>query len=199
MRRVSGQGACMSKNLAEGDKRKTEPDLGWSQVRETVLMLNLAVAQIERSMNAGDDSVTSLAESFTSVVGNTEVISKAAKSLPNNEEKKTIESNCQDVTSRVRAAIVAFQFYDILAQRLGHVAYSLGELAKLIDNPKTLYNPYEWHGLQEMIKSKYTLPADLAMFEAIVNGASVKEALEIAEQFQDKAKKTEGDNNIEMF
>lgn len=31
--------------------------LDWSQVRETVRMINLAVAQIEMSMNEGDDSI----------------------------------------------------------------------------------------------------------------------------------------------
>ncbi len=31
------------------------PDLDWSQGRETVRMVNLAVAQIEMSMTEGDD------------------------------------------------------------------------------------------------------------------------------------------------
>jgi len=173
------------------------PDLGWSQIRETVMMLNLAVAQIEKSMSGGDDSVTALAESFTSVVGNTEVIAQAARSLPEGEEKSTIEAHCKSVTERVQAAIIAFQFYDILAQRLSHVSYSLAALAMLINDPKKLYNPYEWFGLQEMIKSKYTLDADKAMFDAIINGASVEEALKISEEYKTKAK--EKDDHIEMF
>lgn len=174
------------------------PDLGWSQVRETVLFLNLAVAQIEKSMSGGDDSVTALAESFTSVVGHTEVISQAVGNLPDSEEKKMIESNCAFVTSRVQAAIVAFQFYDILAQRLNHVAYSLEQLSSLIGDEARLYSPYEWHGLQEMIKSKYTMEADKAMFEAIVNGATVEEALKISEQYREK-NKTKDDSDIQMF
>lgn len=188
----------MSKIKKIDDAAKPDPDLGWSQVRETVLFLNLAVAQIEKSMSGGDDSVTALAESFTSVVGHTEVISKAVESLPDSKEKKTIESNCTSVTSKVQAAIVAFQFYDILAQRLNHVAYSLQELGSLIGDEARLYSPYEWHGLQEMIKSKYTMEADKAMFEAIVNGADVEEALKISEQFREKSA-AKDNSDIQMF
>ena len=41
------------------------PDLDWSQLKETILMLNLAVAQIDQSMNEGNASVEALAGSFT--------------------------------------------------------------------------------------------------------------------------------------
>lgn len=178
-------------------KTPNTPELGWCQIRETVMMLNLAVAQIEKSMSGGDDSVTALAESFTSVVGCTEVIAQAAASLALSEEKATIEANCQSVTQRVQAAIIAFQFYDILAQRLSHVSYSLASLAGLLNDQRKVHSPYEWRGLQEMIKSKYTLDADKAMFEAIIAGATIDEALRISEErgHQTKAQK----DDIEMF
>jgi len=174
-----------------------EPDLGWNQAKETVRLLNLAVAQIEKSMRGGDDSVTALAESFTSVVGNTEVIAQACKKLPDSEEKKTIEDNCHSVTQRVQAAIIAFQFYDILAQRLAHVSYSLASLGGLLSDAEKIQNPYEWSGLQEMIKSKYTLDADKAMFEAIIDGATIEEALKISEEHHAQSRSRNDD--IEMF
>ncbi|MDH5648449.1 MAG: hypothetical protein OEY67_02235 [Gammaproteobacteria bacterium] len=190
----------MSKKSEESNVQPivpANPDLGWSQVRETVMMLNLSVAQIEKSMSGGDDSVTALAESFTSVVGNTKVIAQAANSLSGSKEKDIIEDHCKSVTERVQAAIIAFQFYDILAQRLSHVSYSLESLAALINDPEKLYSPYEWLGLQEMIKSKYTLDADKAMFEAIINGATVEEALKISEEYRSQSKAR--DDDIEMF
>ena len=45
------------------------PDLDWSQIREAVKMLNLAVAQIEHSMRVGEDSVQTLTDSFTTMAG----------------------------------------------------------------------------------------------------------------------------------
>lgn len=172
----------------------SKPDLDWSQVRETVLMLNLAVTQIEKAMREGDDSTTALAESFTSLAGNMQVIGKAAENLSDSDEKHTITQNYKSVANKVNSAIIAFQFYDKLAQRLSHVCHSLASLANLIAEPNKLYNPYEWHGLQQMIKSKYTINADRAMFDAILNGASVEEALKAAEKYEQKV-----EANIELF
>ena len=45
------------------------PDLDWSQVRETVLMLELAVGQIESALKEGNSSVEVLTDSFTSMAG----------------------------------------------------------------------------------------------------------------------------------
>lgn len=46
-----------------------KPDLGWSQVRETVLMLGVAMGQIESAMKDGNESVAVdvLSDSFTSM------------------------------------------------------------------------------------------------------------------------------------
>ena len=41
------------------------PDLDWSQVRETILMLDLAVAQMEMAMRDSADSVDVLTHAFT--------------------------------------------------------------------------------------------------------------------------------------
>lgn len=172
------------------------PDLDWSQVKETVLMLNLAVAQLEKTMSEGHESVDTLTETFASLIGGIKAIGMAAENLPETPEKETIQANVVPATEKINAAIVAFQFYDKLSQRLAHVSNSLGALGKLIETPTRLYNPYEWHGLQAMIKSKYTIEHDRLMFDAILNGASVEEALALAEGTAEK-EKPEGD--IELF
>ena len=45
------------------------PDLDWSQVRETILMLNLALAQLEIAMHDSSGSVEVLSRSFTGMSG----------------------------------------------------------------------------------------------------------------------------------
>lgn len=173
-----------------------KPDLDWSQVKETVLMLNLAVAQIEKTMSEGHESVDTLTETFASLIGGIKAIGMAAENLSETPEKETIQANVAPATEKINAAIVAFQFYDKLSQRLAHVSNSLAALGKLIETPTRLYNPYEWHGLQAMIKSKYTIEHDRLMFDAILNGASVEEALALAKGTAEK-EKPEGD--IELF
>ncbi|MDM8516422.1 hypothetical protein QUF76_09500 [Desulfobacterales bacterium HSG16] len=181
------------------------PDLDWSQVRETVLMLNLAAAQIEQAMRDGDDSVTALAGLFTSMMDNARAISSAAEKLPEGEVKDTVTENYEDISQKMNTAIVAFQFYDKLAQRLAHVCESLSYLGELIGDYHRLYSPREWNGLQELIKSKYNNEEDRKMFQAILDGSSVEEALKCGETGQDKdsEKESEDDNddhgNVELF
>ena len=88
------------------------PDLDWSHIRETVMMLNLAIAQIAGTLEDGDESVASLANAFTSMVGNVEFAQRAAEALPASDEKNTIIENCEAVNSEMQHAIMAFQFYD---------------------------------------------------------------------------------------
>jgi len=173
-----------------------QPDLDWSQIRETVSMLNLAVAQLEKTMSDGHESVDTLTETFASLIGGIKAIGMAADNLPDTAEKETIISNVKPAGEKINGAIVAFQFYDKLSQRLAHVSNSLAELGKLIETPNRLYNPYEWHGLQAMIKSKYTIEQDRVMFDAILNGATVEEAL-AKSQGDEQANEDQGD--IELF
>lgn len=170
------------------------PDLDWSQVRETVMMLNLAVAQIAHSLQDGDESITALGNSFTTMVGNIEIARLAAKQLPPSPEKDTIMSNCGNTSEQIQQAIIAFQFYDRLSQRLSHVANSLTSLGNLVSDQSRLYNPYEWRGLQEKIKSRYTLDSERRMFEAILNGASVDDAMYMVDDANGN-----DDTDVELF
>ena len=58
-----------SQENALSPSTSANPDLDWSQIRETVAMLNLAVAQIAGTLTEGDDSVRTLVDSFTSMAG----------------------------------------------------------------------------------------------------------------------------------
>jgi len=183
----------MSEPLPISPSKASDPDLDWSQVRETILMLNLAVAQIELTLRNGNESVNSLGNSFTSMAGNIEVIRRVLSAQSNSDQ--SLETICDSVAGDVQNAIVAFQFYDKLTQRLAHLSHSMNSLAKLVANPTKLYSPFAWVGLQEQIKSSYTVESDRAMFRAILNGASVEEALRASEL----AKQQENDNDIELF
>lgn len=162
--------------------RAAAPDLDWSQVRETVLMLELAAGQVEAAMKDSNSSVEVLTDTFTSLADTLQHIDAAVGTLPdtvgNGLVKADIQANTQLVAQKVHQAIVAFQFYDKLVQRLDHVCTSLGGLSRLVTDRSRLYSPYEWKALQEEILAKYTMVEERAMFEAVLNGATVKEALE---------------------
>ena len=130
------------------------------------------------------------------MAGDVEMIRAAANALPASGPTETIIDRCTRVSGQMHETIVAFQFYDKLTQRLSHLSNSMAALAGLVSAPEQLYNPYAWRGLQEKIKSTYTVPSDVAMFEAILNGASVEDALKAYEQANQE---TNNGDDVELF
>ena len=156
------------------------PDLDWSQVRETIRMMNLAVAQIEMSMKEGEDSVQTLTSSFTSMmekVNHIEQEIKQNKASMDPAIANSVLGNCDAISAEMQHTIIAFQFYDKLTQRLTHVSETLESLTELVGDDQRIYNPSQWSQLQEQIKSKYTMPAEHAMFEMIMSGMSIKDII----------------------
>lgn len=170
-----------NKQVTAGTRART-PDLDWSQVRETVLMLELAAGQVQAAMRDSNTSVDVLTDTFTSMVDTLQLIDAALATLPdtvgNGLVKAEIQEGSAEIGRKVHQAIIAFQFYDKLVQRLQHVCDSLAALGDLVGDPSRLYNPAEWVSLQEKIRSRYAMAEERAMFDAVMAGKSVQEALE---------------------
>lgn len=183
-------------------KRTGTPDLDWSQVRETVLMLELAAGQVEAAMTDSNSSVEVLTDTFTSLADTLQHINAAVDTLPdtigNGLVKAEIQSDTQLVAQKVKQAIVAFQFYDKLVKRLDHVCLSLAGLSRLVSDRQRLYSPDEWKALQDEILAKYTMIEERTMFEAVLNGATVKEALD-AYMAARMEKVESGGGEVELF
>lgn len=184
----------MEKSIAE------KPDLDWSQVRETVRMLNLAVAQIDMAMRQSDDSIGALTNSFTAMVEHVNVINHSAAKIQgdvNADAVDSIQQNCREVTANMQHSIVAFQFYDKLSQRLDHVNHSIAWLAELVSDQSKLYNPAEWVSLQGKIRGRYSMREEQEMFDALLGGASIEQALDVC---RDKINHmTSSEEDIELF
>ncbi|GAA6133267.1 hypothetical protein NBRC116188_00560 [Oceaniserpentilla sp. 4NH20-0058] len=181
------------------------PDLDWSQIRETITMLALAVAQVESSMKDGEQSVSTLSASFTDMADYiSQIRNLTSKVTPNNLEKyqSVIDETTANLEHNVQNAVIAFQFYDRISQRLDHVCQSLDQLGSLISEKDSLYNPECWLSLQDQIKSSYTMDAERIMFEHILRGHSIEEALEIYRHHfdtNDKGKDDQTGDEIELF
>lgn len=172
------------------------PDLDWSQVRETILMLNLAVAQLELAMRDSADSVDVLTSSFTGMYGDLMGLVQAADGLPDSPIKASISALGANVSEQIQRAIVAFQFYDRLGQRLGHVGHSLEELTGIVGDPSRLYNPAAWHSLQMKIRSKYSMEDEKLMFDTVLATGDVGKALE---QYVQRKQAEAGTADVELF
>ena len=171
------------------------PDLDWTQVRETSKMLILSAIQVEDMLNEADLSVNTLTESFTSIVEHMQAINKHLLSLDSCEIRDEALVCCAETTDKIQASIVAFQFYDRMQQCLQHVTSNLIGLSELVENPKRLYKPTEWQQFQCEIRSRYTMESEKLMFDAIVEGKSIDEALLIKNIHQQENQS----DNIELF
>jgi len=143
-------------------------------------MINVAVARIEHAMIEGDVSFTSLTGSFVETVNAATTITATANQLEESALKDTIKENCQDITLRVTDSIVSFQFYDKLSQRMALVSKTLSCLTEILKDKDKTDDIEEWKNLQNLIRSKYTLDADQDMFDAVISGTPIQEALNIA-------------------
>jgi hypothetical protein len=155
-------------------------------------------------MTDGEKSITELTQSFTYIASQLKDIIEPQTTASDKTEKKDIESmklSAGEIHKQIMSAIVAFQFYDRLTQRLDHVKRDLGWLSKLVSDPQQLYNPSAWSKLQEDIMSNYTMEEERIMFQHIMSGASVDDALEIYQHhFSSKQDDSDSTNDeVELF
>ena len=85
--------------------------------------------------------------------------------------KKQMEAIERQMTS----AVVAFQFYDKLTQRLGHVRYSLSTLALFVCDRAQTTQRDQWRRLFTTLKRLYRTEEEKQIFQMMVEGASAEE------------------------
>lgn len=186
--------------------QESQPTMNFSQVGETIAMLALTVAQIETSMKEGDKSVNQLTDSFTDLASHSQEIIEEAQKLDVNTPhealiRKSMLQAAEGLTGKIQQAVIAFQFYDRLSQRLDHASHSLEKIGHLIADSGERYEENAWRKVQDEIKSSYTMEAERIMFEHIMRGHSVAEALEIYQhQFnKDEEGNFNTDDDVEFF
>ena len=105
------------------------------------------------------------------------------------------------LTGKIQQAVIAFQFYDRLSQRLDHASHNLEKIGHLIADSGDRYEESAWRKVQHEIKSSYTMEAERIMFEHIMRGHSVAEALEIYHHQFNKSEEEDfnTDDDVEFF
>lgn len=158
-------------------------------------MLILSAIQVEDMLSEADLSVDTLTESFTSIVDHMQAINKHLLTLDSCSVRDEAIICCSETTEKIQASIIAFQFYDRMQQCLQHVTSNLKGLSELVESPDRLYNPNEWRKFQTQIRSRYTMESEKLMFDAIVEGKSIDEAIAIKNIHQEENQS----DNIELF
>lgn len=176
--------------------------VNWSQISETMTLLALAIVQINHSIQDSNGSVDNLTSSFTKIADKASTLTHY---FDENKDSLPVEISeaVQTIDLEIKKAIIAFQFYDRLSQRMEHVEENLERMGHLISDSQERYKASAWKGLQNQIKSSYTMEAERIMFDYILAGHSISEALEIYHtHFITNDEKPEAENNdedIELF
>lgn len=176
---------------------ESNPD--WNHLRETVRMMELAVAQVEAAMTDSSASVDALTGTFTMMANTIRLMEDRIGRLGDDEATRETRAEllgaAGHVGGMVRQAIIAFQFYDRLSQRLSHVSNGLAWLAELVGDPQRAAAVDAWRDLQQRVRARYSMPEENEMFEAVLlRGLSVEEAVR---EFMEKMHR-KGDD-IELF
>ncbi len=184
--------------------------LGDKEVQETIMMLNLSVAQIELSITDGDSSVNTLIDSFSFMSHHIEEIEASSKLIAEmtgevegmDKHNASLLSQTNELASKMQQAIMAFQFYDKLSQRLDHVSQGLSGLADIVSNHMSVKDEAQWEGFKETVRQGTTMREEEELFELIFDqGMPASEAIEMmkARILERRHQEDEEEDEIEFF
>jgi hypothetical protein len=150
--------------------------LAWTPEQQIARMLLLCEAQMESALSESDVAVDELIKSFTGLI-------EAGQALGTlGDDSSDLARQLDALRKQTAAAVVAFQFYDKLTQRLGHVRYSLSALAMFVCDRAKSSERDQWRRLFSTLRRLYRTEEERQLFKLMVEGASAEEAREHIQQ-----------------
>ena len=135
-------------------------------------MLGLCEAQMESAMQESDKAVDALVQAFTCLVDTSRTVNALTAQLPQ-EVKDTIgaglNQQVEAISKQMASAVIAFQFYDKLSQRLGHVRYSLSTLALFVCDRSQSASPDQWKRLMNTLRRLYRTEEERQIFMSMMD------------------------------
>ena len=152
---------------------------GWTPESAMARMLDLCEAQMDAAIRDSDQAVDALVKAFTELVVIARSVNELSKELASSTKHyalaKDLDQRSATITRDIGEAIVAFQFYDKLTQRMGHVRYSLSTLASF-NCEDTRSSPEHWQKLTHTLRRLYRTEEERVVFEAVTEGKPVADA-----------------------
>ena len=154
------------------------PVVNWSPQQQTARMLALCEAQMEAATQDSDAAVDTLVAAFTELMNAVRDLTNMSKVNATDESHTRaaddINNRCSQLSTQVAAAVMAFQFYDKLSQRLGHVRYSLSTMALFICDRSNSQRPEHWEKLLSTLGRLYRTAEERAIFDSIAGSLSLR-------------------------
>ena len=128
---------------------------------------------MESALNESDRAVDALVKAFTGLADSTRAITALTQTMSPEAKAmlgEDLQQRAEIITRQVANAVVAFQFYDKLTQRLGHVRYSLSTLALFVCDRAQAAEPDQWDRLLKTLRRLYRTEEERQIFQMIMDG-----------------------------
>lgn len=149
----------------------------WSPQQQTARMLALCEAQMQAATQDADIAIDTLVHTFADLMGAIQKLGKLSESGSREGSQapalQEFNEHCTALSKQAAAAVVAFQFYDKLSQRLGHVRYSLSTMALFICDRSNSQRPEHWDKLLTTLGRLYRTAEERAIFDSIAGSLSL--------------------------
>jgi hypothetical protein len=183
------------------DTTATMTPADWTPEQQLAHMLDLCEAQMESALEESDKAVDSLIQAFTSLADTTRALGDLVGKLP--EEQRALPNGIDEqigaMNREISSAIVAFQFYDKLSQRLGHVRYSLSTLAMFVCDRQQMGQRDQWKRLLTTLRRLYRTEEERKIFLLMAGGMSAAQARNNMDAAPPDEVDTDPTGDIELF
>lgn len=170
----------MLPNAVEIANAEAAPLADWTPEQQIAHMLDLCEAQMESALCESDLAVDALIKAFSGLSESAHTVNSMAAKLTAEQREALgatdLDKQMQAIEKQMNSAIVAFQFYDKLTQRLGHVRYSLSTLALFVCDRAQTTQRDQWRRLFTTLKRLYRTEEEKQIFQMMVEGASADQA-----------------------
>ncbi len=116
-------------------------------------LLEIFSAQLAESLHEADRDCTAVGDSFHDLAEARGNIERVPCPEP---QASTLRGQCAHIDDSIRAAVVALQYHDRLAQRVGHIRVGLNHLQKLLAHQDQRTSE-EWLELLQNVDRTYHL------------------------------------------
>ena len=172
--------AHLAPNANEGSSDDTMiAPIAWTPEQQIARMLELCEAQMESALSESDVAVDELIKSFKGLIEAGQALGAQNDAAGGNTD---LAQQLDALRKQTAAAVVAFQFYDKLHQRLGHVRYSLSAMAMFVCDREKAHERDQWRRLFSTLRRLYRTEEERQLFKLMVEGASAEEAREHIQQ-----------------
>jgi hypothetical protein len=154
----------------------------WTPEQQIARLLSLCEAQMESALSESDVAVEALVKSFAGLIEAGQALGSLNEQAPADAGAADLAQRLDALKKQTAAAVVAFQFYDKLTQRLGHVRYSLSALAMFVCDREKTGEREQWRRMFATLRRLYRTEEERQLFKLMVEGASAEEAREHIQQ-----------------